>query len=385
MTTTVELLEITAPRPLTVTQRTSLSPGLGAGPLRVEGRGAPAAAVRGELRTTVCPEAFGEPTEWVDGALQRRADGSFTVVGEVAAGGWFRVEVRLLDGSGAVLAAGAVEPVGIGEVFVIAGQSYAVGCHERHYSVDDPMGRVVAASPEVPAWRYAHDPQPGIEQRIDPQVFTEFFRGVVGEINPGFPLGQHSPYKGSIWPGFANRMLVLERVPVGLVHAAVAATRVGHWAPGSQLFANLVDAVALVGDFRALLWQQGESDAMCGTPTDEYVEELTKIRTTLVDQTGVDRPWLVARSTHHPSDDDREKAEAAVRRAQDLVAELPGFRAGPNTDALRGPDYRAGVYRGGHFTALGQEAAALLWAAEAHGLLRELRVGVRRSPSGRTP
>ena len=373
--TTPALLEITSPRPLTVVQRTTLLPGSGAGPMRVEGQAAPSSAVRAELRTNVCPEAFGAPTPWAEAAFERRPDGGFTAVAEVAAGGWFRVEVQLLDRAGAVVAAGGVEPVGVGEVFVVAGQSYAVGCHERHYSLDDPMGRVVAASPETPAWRYAHDPQPGIQQRIDPQVFTEFFGQLQEPFDLGFPRGPHTPYRGSIWPGFGNRMLVLERVPVALVHAAVAATRVGHWAPGTQLFANLVDAVALVGDYRALLWQQGESDAMCGTSTGEYVEQITKVRATLVEQTGVDRPWLVAKSTHHPSDDDREKDETAVHAAQEQVAAMPGFRAGPNTDALRGSDYRAGTYRGAHFTALGQATAAQMSAAEGHGLLRDLRVG----------
>jgi hypothetical protein len=371
--TTPAVLQILSPQPLTVVQRTSLLPGSGAGRMRIEGIGVPDTAVRAQLRTKACPEAFGAPTAWADVPLERPADGAFAATAVVAAGGWFTVEVQLFDAADAVVAVGAVEPIGVGEVFVVAGQSYAVGCHERHYTVDDPMGRVVAASPEVPQWRYAHDPQPGIQQRIDPQVFTEFMSHVDGEIDLGFPRGLNTPYRGSIWPGVGNGLLLLERVPVAFVHAAVAATRVGHWSPGTQLFSNLVDAVALAGDYRALLWQQGESDAMCRTSTAEYVEQITKVRTALVEQTGLDRPWLVARSTHHPAPENREEAEAAIHEAHAFVATLPGFRAGPNTDLLRGPDYRAGIYRGAHFTALGQETAASMWVAELHALLRETR------------
>jgi hypothetical protein len=375
LTSTVARLAISTPSPLSMVQRTSLLPAPGAGPLRVAGLGAPEAGVGAELRTSACPEAFGEPTDWVAAELDRQPDGAFAVVADVLAGGWFRVEVRLLDSSGTVVAEGSVEPVGVGEVFVVAGQSYAAGCHERHYSLADPMGRVVAASPEMPEWRYAHDPQPRIAQRIDPVVFTEFFEAVARTGHQGFPLGEHSPFHGSIWPVFGDRLLALERVPVALMHAAVSGTRIGHWAPGTQVFGNLVDAVNLVGDHRAVLWQQGESDVMHRTSTDDYVEQLTKVRATLVEQTGLDRLWLVAKSTHHTTEWHQQPAGNAVRSAHEVVATRPGFRAGPDTDALRGPHYRAGVYRGGHFTALGQETAGLLWAGEVHDLLRDVRAG----------
>jgi hypothetical protein len=371
LTAVVEPLAIITPRPLTVLQRTSVHPGLGSGPLRVAGTGAPAGAVRGELCTVACAEAYGEPTAWTDGGLELSADGHFALNAAVGAGGWFQVQVRLLDADGVVVAQGVVEPVGVGEVFVVAGQSYAASCHERRLVIEDVMARAVAASPEEPDWRYAHDPQPRIEHRIDLSALTEIAE-VLAELDLSYPHGEHSPFEGSVWPAFANAMLRLHRVPVALMHATVGATRIGFWTPGSQLFTNLVDAVEQVGDYRALLWQQGESDVAHGTTTDEYVDALVALRSALVERTDIDRPWLVARSTHHPTGEDREEREVAINQAQQLLAGLPGFRPGPDTDSLRGSDHRAGWFRGAHFTAQGQQAAGLMWAGEVHTLLREV-------------
>ncbi len=60
----------------------------------------------------------------------------------------------------AVSATAAVEPVGVGEVFLIAGQSYAAGCNDGLLRVNDPEGRVVCYDPAAKSWRVAHDPQP---------------------------------------------------------------------------------------------------------------------------------------------------------------------------------------------------------------------------------
>jgi hypothetical protein len=368
-------LTLTAPQPLQVMQRTSLTPGLGSAVVSVTGTGAPATARRAEVRTQLCHDATGAATAWTAGDLVVDGTGAFTTAVRVAAGGWFTLDVRLLDDGGAVVADGAVEPVGIGEVFVVAGQSYSVSCHEKVMTIQDPTVRAVAATPEDPAWRFAHDPQPGVRTRLGAEVLTDLAT-LVAQLDLRFPLGAHSPYVGSLWPPFADAMIETTRVPVGLVNVGVGATEIRHWKPGGQLFANLCDAVALAGDYRAVLWQQGESDVMLGTPTDVYAAALVELRTALVEGTGLDRPWLPAKSTHHPSDNGtsaggaREEQEEVIRAAVDRVCEQSGFFAGPDTDLLRGPDYRAGWFRGSHFTAKGQRSAGLMWATRVNHLLQ---------------
>ena len=51
-------------------------------------------------------------------------DGRFEAAIEVAAGGWYRLEVRATSG-GKPVAQACVGHVGVGEVFVVAGQSNA--------------------------------------------------------------------------------------------------------------------------------------------------------------------------------------------------------------------------------------------------------------------
>lgn len=353
-------LHLRHPRPLQVLQRRTTSPGLGTGVITVEAAGAPPDVDAAEVRTVALSESFGSGTEWVPADLRLDGD-SFRATAEVGAGGWFRVEVRLLR-AGAVVAEGSIEPVGVGEVFVVAGQSYAAVGHEEVTTVTDPLGRVTAACPETDGWRIAHDPQPRIVERIDADTNRELLEMLDG-LDLGFPHGPHSPFQGSIWPSAGNALVAALGVPVGFVHVAVGGTRVEHWRRGSQLFANLCDAVQLAGNVRAVLWQQGESDAHDETPGEVYRDRLRALRDDLADASGRDVAWLPAKSTYHPTNLRPFEAGAEVRAAVDALWSQPGFAPGPDTDTLREMGvHRAAFARGGHLTGAGQRAAGALWA-----------------------
>ena len=51
--------------------------------------------------------------------------------------GWYRLEVRCRLGE-VVTHAASVEPFGVGEVFIVAGQSYATNCNDERLKVSDP-------------------------------------------------------------------------------------------------------------------------------------------------------------------------------------------------------------------------------------------------------
>ncbi len=353
-------LHLTHPRPLQVLQRRTTSPGLGAGRLVVDASEVPAGVDAAELRTVALSESFGTGTEWVGATLETVAE-VCRASAVVASGGWFRVELRLLSG-GVVVATGSVEPVAIGEVFVVAGQSYAASCHEEVTTVADPLGRVTATSPEHDGWRIAHDPQPHIVDRVDAETTRELM-AMLADLDLGFPHGPHSPFQGSIWPSVGDALLAELGIPVGFVHVAVGGTRIEHWRRGSQLFSNICDAVRLAGDVRAVLWQQGESDAHDETPGPVYRERLRTLREGVAEVTGLDRPWLPAKSTYHPTNLRPFEAGTDVRDAVELLWSEPGFRPGPDTDTLREIGvHRAPFSRGGHFAAAGQRAAGAMWA-----------------------
>ena len=100
---------------------------------------------RVEWRVVALRDAFGKGTDWA--ALPSKG-------AKIPAGGWYRLEVR----AGADSA--AVEPFGVGEVFLIAGQSYADNCSDEIMKVMDPQKRVTVFDLKKNAWRIADDPQP---------------------------------------------------------------------------------------------------------------------------------------------------------------------------------------------------------------------------------
>lgn len=170
------------------------------------------------------------------------------------AGGWHRLDVRVLDKGGTVAEASFVH-VGVGEIFVVAGQSNSANHGEEKRITK--TGRVAAFDGK--AWQLANDPQLGAS-------------GTCGSFMP--PLGD----------------LLVERfhVPVGFILCGVGATSVREWLPEGvafpdpptfetrvrhltdgrweskgQAFATLVERTKYFGPggFRAVLWHRGESDA----------------------------------------------------------------------------------------------------------------------------
>jgi hypothetical protein len=275
---------------------------------------------------------------------------------EAPAGGWWRFEVRVSH-AGRVLATGGVEHVGVGEVFVVAGQSNSANHGEEKQT--PRSGRV--ATFDGANWRLAHDPQPGA-----------------------------SGGGGSFLPPFADAVLANQNVPVGIVACGIGATSVREWLPKGATFPNpptLTSRVEQLADgqwaskgaafdmfvarmkalgpngFRAVLWHQGESDANQKDPTRTlpgklYREHLEQLIRESRRSIGWEAPWFVAQASYHvPGDegsDDIRAAQASLWR-DGLVL------AGPDSDALKG-DLRERGGQGVHFSSKGLREHGAKWA-----------------------
>lgn len=77
---------------------------------------------------------------------------------------------------------------------------------------------------------------------------------------------------------------------------------------------------------------------------------------------GFNPPWLLAKSTLHPTVYNDPLGERRIRDAIGELWRLPGFRPGPDTDVLGGEN-RGDSKSRRHFSAVGQKRAALLWFA----------------------
>ena len=280
---------------------------------------------------------------------------SFRGVLTVPAGGWYRCEVRALRQHEPVLT-NVVEHVGIGEVFVIAGQSNSANYGEKKEATQTGL----VAAFDGTNWQLAQDPEPGAGGR-----------------------------KGSFMPLFGDEMAEHFQVPIGMVAMGIGSTSVREWLPAGVRFSRLPPLtrnVVTVGagqwessgrifdsftarmkalgthGFRAVLWHQGESDAHQADATRtlpgglyrQYLEQVIRDSRRAI---GWNAPWFVAQASYHnPGDPGSPDLRAGQKAVWNDGVALPG----PDTDTLTG-DLREKNGAGIHLSARGLKAHAHLW------------------------
>lgn len=287
---------------------------------------------RFEFRVVPLVGASGRGTDWIE-FNSIPLSPNLEAHPKITSGGWYRLEVRC-RASDRTIALGSVEPFGVGEVFVVAGQSYATNCNDEQFKVGESQQRVVAFDSTKGSWGVAHDPQP----------------------TPDGSTG------GSIWPPLGDALVNDLQIPIGFANVGVGATSSGQWLPGQSLHDRLVATGKALGRFRAVLWQQGESDVIAKTPTETYIRNLKAIREAASEQWEIAPTWYLAKSTFHPTVYNDPFNEGRIRSALEELSKQPGFRAGPDTDALKGKN-RGGPQSRRHFSPLGQRNAAAMWLA----------------------
>ncbi|QDU10422.1 neutral/alkaline non-lysosomal ceramidase N-terminal domain-containing protein [Gimesia aquarii] len=324
-------LEIESPKTSQVIQRTGVAPRVGFADVKVSGRLPDVIDnVTWEYRVVPLADKPAMSTAWTIFKPNRKGK-KFEGTARIKAGGWYRLEVRCRKKDN-VLNVGAVEPMGVGEVFLVAGQSYATNCNDERLKVTDPQQRVVAFNGAKQTWTVANDPQPA-------------------------PDGSNG---GSIWPPLGDALAAELQVPVGFANVGVASTSSKQWMPDGNLHPRLVSTGKALGGFRAVLWQQGESDVLGKTSTAQYVKNLQSIRNTAIEVWGFEPPWLLAKSTIHPTVYNDPAGEKRIRDAIDSLVKQPGFFSGPDTDTLKGEN-RGDVKSRRHFSGIGQRNAGKMW------------------------
>jgi hypothetical protein len=261
-----------------------------------------------------------------------------------------------LTGGGTNMAGAEVEHVGVGEVFLIAGQSNAANHGEGRQHPESPL--VVAFGNG--RWQPANDPQP-----------------VASGTN------------GSFLPAFGDALVLRLKVPVGLVPLAVGSTSVREWLPKGDLIAippttgrnviytgsntwistgALFQRITTAQDqfgpngFRALLWHQGESDSH--QPPDreitpaQYRQYLQRVIEASRASAGWRVPWFIAQASYHSPDD---PGTPELRAAQKSLVTDGIALPGPDTDTL-GQEFREKSGQGIHFNPAGLRRHGELWA-----------------------
>jgi hypothetical protein len=194
-------------------------------------------------------------------------------------GGWYRLEVRAVKG-GLAGPMHTVDKVGVGELFITAGQSNSTFFGEKPQSAASGLVSYFDGA----TWTPCADPLPA----VDPQ-------------SPG----------GSPWCLLGDLLAKSWGVPVAFNPEGWGGSALSAWQPDAPnspggpgvLYKRLVEKLAYFGKggVRAVLWHQGETNVSLTTPADEYARELKVVIDGTRTAAGFDVPWLVAEVSYSKS------------------------------------------------------------------------------------
>jgi uncharacterized repeat protein (TIGR01451 family) len=239
--------------------------------------------------------------------------------------GWYRLDVRAKAGS-TVLTETHVNRVGVGEVFVVAGQSNAVGGFETEPGATDDRVSCLDF----------------IQETINEQLLPLRF----GQASSGASIGPSQP--PHIWARLGDKLVQRLNVPILFIGAAQPGTSSDQWrqsAAGStdaqgypyrRLGIALQHYIMRTGA-RAILWHQGEGDISSSEA--QYYSNLQYVIQKTRQQTSVARlAWVISRASYTQG-----RTNSGVIAAQNrLVDAASQVFSGPATDDLVGSDNRLG-------------------------------------------
>lgn len=296
----------------------------------------------------------------------------------VVTGGWYDLQVRgVLDGT--ITGTSTVERVGIGEVFLVAGQSNATGgdglpngpgaTDDRVNSVNfqnfNPNNGTIQpySSVQLPCPEFVH---------LDAEVKTA-------------PFGNYAWCWGIFGDSLARKL----NVPVLIFNAGWAGSAMFNWQesidpnvttvsyfgtpyPAGLPFGHLRLAlnyyIAQQG-YRAVLWHHGEADNFIENSREGYRNGLRSIIQASRSLSGkADLAWVVARASRFTKDGNSRLWQPVIDAQNDVIGlngndpnlVLPSVFPGPQTDPLEGGAFRTSDNI--HFTGNGLVVLAQLWA-----------------------
>lgn len=214
-----------------------------------------------------------------------------------------------------------VKYVGVGDLFVIAGQSNAVGYfRQQHLYPRDEKIIGCAYDFGTKSWKMADDP------------INYFHR----ETN-----------RGSVWPLVAAKLVKQTGgVPIGLADFSIVGTRMkaagplvtdlpgADWQPEHGCYQNLVEGICAATNhtnrFKAILFFGGESDALVGVSKEQFKIELKRFANSLQSDLGVNIRIIIAQiGDIYPEDSAVRDFVTGIQLAQQEIVDQEVFFAGP--------------------------------------------------------
>lgn len=271
---------------------------------------------------------------------------SGTVSGD---GGWYKLKVRVIR-DGKVTDSTEVDRVGIGEVFIVGGQSNARGLQN--------YGAPAANDDRVSCFNY-------LNASYDPNELPE---PVFSHLNADSYI---APYGYSAWSwGILGDLLVNRlNVPILFYNVALEGTTSRAWResttwyaanpytggfyanqlPYSQLKVVLRQLTSLTG-VRAVLWHQGESDNQFNLSEQEIVSNLQQVIAQSRNDVGQNLSWVVSKVSYNSS-----VSKTVINAQTTLINTTNNVFEGPSTDNIQIPRPDGVHFQGNGLTVLAQQ------------------------------
>ncbi len=288
-----------------------------------------------EARLVPVLQGQGQATDWT---LVQNNPSNGVYFGNIKArGGWYSLEVR---GSlkGTVIGKDFIGRVGVGEVFVVAGQSNAEGINN--------YGAVGATDDRVNTVLYNNRTQTSVSDPTNLSIGPISAEGLIG------PRGRSA----WCWGALGDLLVKKLNVPVLFMNVGWESIPIKQWLdsanglqinniftndpyPLGQPYANLRMVLKYYGSVlgvRAVLWVQGETDNFLKVPKSNYQGYLQSLINTSRAEQGVSVyvPWVISRTSRIDigvSQDIIDAQEAVI--ASSFNKAYPG----PYTDPLQVP------------------------------------------------
>ena len=279
----------------------------------------------------------GTQTDWkiIDSSI----DGlSFTGLIE-GNGGWYKLEIRSVRNNSTIENT-TIERVGIGEVFVIAGQSNAQGDGNNPNAKGAIDERVLAFD----------------QNFIDRATYTtqnlpiNFEPGKFSKIESYTNIGPNG-YTAWCYGELGDLLIKKINVPVMFYNAALSGTSTGNWVasingqdtyhvnlgykfekfmPYLGLKKTLNSIISIFG-IRAILWHQGESDTSGDVSEQVYFTNMKTLIQETRNNTGVKIPWVVSRVSRYFG----RTSSTIISSQNKVIANIESVWPGPSTDDIQ--------------------------------------------------
>lgn len=272
-------------------------------------------------------------------------------------GGWYQLEARGIS-AGGTSAVTTLERVGVGEVFVVAGQSNSTG------GDSNPNGPG-AAYDQVNSVNFQNvDP---VTSTINPYLNVQLPCPEFVHLDANVKTAPFGNYAWC-WGSFGDKIYEKLRVPVMIFNGGWSSTGIDNWKqsidpngvttsafgytfpaglPFGHLRLALNNYIAQLG-VRAVLWHQGETDNFMEQPGDDtynrYLSAIWDVVNASRNLTG--KPnlgWVVARASRFTVNGATRVSDAVVNAQNELINNdglYPHVFQGPETDPFYTIEYR---------------------------------------------